>query len=260
MNITTLHIVYYSATYTTQRIVREMAKVIGFETIEHDITMRPLDEQLQLSEHDVLLIGMPVFGGLIPTDAAERLKKITGNRTPAILVAVYGNRHYDNALAQMCDIVKAQGFIPVSAAAFIARHSIFTTIAANRPDADDLAKARDFAKRSFELVSSVKNLPELDVPGKPDMVFRKPPLYPTGDERCTECGNCVELCPLSAIDANNPRQTDAERCIACGRCIVVCPSEARMFRGEMYEAGVARFEANFATPRQPKMFFSEIQN
>lgn len=260
MNIKTLHIVYYSATYTTQRIVREMAKAIGVDVVEHDITMSPLDEHLQLSEHDLLLMGMPVFGGLIPTDAAERLRRITGNHTPAIVVAVYGNRHYDNALAQMCEIAKEQGFIPASAAAFVARHSIFTSIAANRPDADDLAKARDFAKRSFELITSEENLQELEVPGKPDMVFRKPPLYPTGDERCTECGICVELCPVGAIDTPNPRRTDAERCIACGRCIVVCPSEARMFRGEMYGAGVARFEANFATPRQPEMFFSEIQN
>lgn len=255
MTIDTIHLVYYSATYTTQRIVREIAKAIDAPVIEHDITMHPLDGELQLSSTDLLILGMPVFGGLIPADAAQRLEMVSGANTPAILVAVYGNRHYDNALAQMRDIAVGQGFAPASAAAFIARHSIFTTIASNRPNTADIETAYDFACRSIDIITSHDNFPALEVPGKPDLVFRKPPLYPTGDEGCNSCGTCVDLCPSGAIDIEDPKSTNATLCTACGRCIVVCPSEARMFRGEVYEAGVARFEANFATPRQPEMFF-----
>jgi len=255
MKIDTIHLVYYSATFTTRRIVREIAKAIDANVIEHDITMHALDSELHLSGSDLLILGMPVFGGLIPTDASHRLEMIHGANTPAILVAVYGNRHYDNALVQMRDIATAQGFRPATAAAFIARHSIFTTIAANRPDSADIEKAYDFACRSIDIISSHDRFPPLELPGKPGLVFRKPALFPTGDDRCSSCGICVDLCPAGAIDIEDPKSTNATLCNACGRCIVVCPSEARMFRGEAYNAGVARFEANFSDPRQPEMFY-----
>ena len=38
MNIRTIHSVYFSATYTTRKVVREIARVIGCETVEHDVT------------------------------------------------------------------------------------------------------------------------------------------------------------------------------------------------------------------------------
>ena len=38
MNITDIHVVYFSATYTTRTIVREIAKAIGGNIIEHDVT------------------------------------------------------------------------------------------------------------------------------------------------------------------------------------------------------------------------------
>lgn len=49
-----------------------------------------------------------------------------GNNTPAIIAAVYGNRHYDDALLQMKDILTEQGFYVIAAGAFIAeKRSLF---------------------------------------------------------------------------------------------------------------------------------------
>lgn len=45
------------------------------------------------------------------------------------------------------------------------------------------------------------------------------------DEKCIECGLCVNNCPASCIDVNN-RYVDNTRCIKCFNCINLCPQKS----------------------------------
>ena len=87
----------------------------------------------------------PVYSGHMPGAAKERFKNIKakGNQ-PAILVAVYGNRAFEQALTDLETFIKERGYTPVSAAAFVCEHSYSTPetpIAAGRPDISDLQEA-----------------------------------------------------------------------------------------------------------------------
>ncbi len=45
--------------------------------------------------------------------------------------------------------------------------------------------------------------------------------------RCTRCGICIEVCPVSAISLqNNETVINRETCIGCGRCTQACPKDA----------------------------------
>ena len=46
-------------------------------------------------------------------------------------------------------------------------------------------------------------------------------------EICQNCGKCVSRCPVGAIPAENPKETDAEKCIVCMACVAECPIQAR---------------------------------
>ena len=49
------------------------------------------------------------------------------------------------------------------------------------------------------------------------------------DEKCTECGACLTLCPTAALwrDAKTQRvDFDADKCIACEICVPICPPRA----------------------------------
>ena len=49
------------------------------------------------------------------------------------------------------------------------------------------------------------------------------------EERCTNCGVCVTICPPGAFEVDpKTRQVsfDHEKCVACGLCIKACPPRA----------------------------------
>lgn len=46
-------------------------------------------------------------------------------------------------------------------------------------------------------------------------------------EKCTGCGECIEACPLSAIEMDgDAAKVDEDTCSDCGACVDVCPVEA----------------------------------
>jgi len=260
MKLTQINLVYFSATYTTQRIVRQIADQFGTDAIkEYDITQELPKENIRLSKDELLIIGAPVYSGRIPAKALEAFRSLKGEGTPAIVVGVYGNREYEDALVEMKDAVEANGFRVISAAAFVAQHSIFSHVAVGRPDEKDMRLAAEYGKRIdglLEKTEDIGQLPLLEVKGnRPYREAGASHAVPIQvDEECNECGTCIELCPYDAISENDPRVTDYERCQTCGRCIVVCPLQVRHFSGQFFEMVGQKFAVALAERKEPEIF------
>ncbi len=47
---------------------------------------------------------MPVYAGRVPALAVERLKGIKTSGVKCVIVAIYGNRAYEDALVEMQDV------------------------------------------------------------------------------------------------------------------------------------------------------------
>ena len=261
MNIKNIHLVYYSATFSTRRIVREIASQFEKPIKEYDITSDVPKNDVSLdSDGDLLIVGVPSYAGRVPEMAAQSLKRFLGNNTPAIIVCAYGNRAYDDTLIELKDIVEAHGFKLVSAAAVIAQHSIFPKVAEGRPDADDMEKLHEFAVNSKELLSQISKMSavsRLMVKGNRPYRDTKPiPLHPEGSKsKCTSCHACAKMCPVGAISMEEPYKTNEKKCISCGRCIVVCPEHARHIGGLLYKTASWKFEKDYAEPKQPEFFY-----
>lgn len=261
MKITSVRVVYFSATYTTQKIVRAVAQTFGAPVVEHDITCAPPDLEITVTDPgELLVVGAPVYAGRIPSRAAEALKRTSGDNTPAIAVCVYGNRDYDDALIELADIIEGRGFRVVAAGAFVAQHSIFPKLAQGRPDERDMLKISAFGKRCMETLSIMDgmNIPGgLEVRGKrPYKAAKVIPIVPKGSKRgCNLCGACARLCPTEAIDKDAPSLTDKRKCISCGRCVVVCPRGVRHFSGMLYTMVGKKLLSENALRKEPDWFF-----
>lgn len=258
-----IHLIYFSATYTTRKVVRTIAKRMGEIVAEHDITQTVPDADMEIDAKNLAIVGMPVYAGRIPAKAAEALSRFKGNKTPVIVVCVYGNRDYDDALLELKDITESNGFKVIAAGAFVAQHSIFPKVGADRPDEKDIQLMQVFADKSAELYHSAANtdlFSDILVKGnKPYKIPGNVPLKPKGNRHCNECGTCVKLCPTQAIDEAAPRKTNKEKCISCGRCIVICPQKARAFRGLLYKIVSRKFTKANSTCKEPEMAYAMLQ-
>jgi len=45
-------------------------------------------------------------------------------------------------------------------------------------------------------------------------------------EKCTGCGICVDICPVSTIELKDNKAVIGDDCVGCGQCEQECPNEA----------------------------------
>ena len=207
-----------------------------------------------LTADDVAIIAVPSYGGRVPVPAARRLAQVQGGGARAVLVCVYGNRAYEDTLAELADLAEAAGFRVAAGVAAVAEHSIARQFAAGRPDEADKAALQGFrGKIQAKLDAGNDTVPTLpgNRPYKPGMAKA---MVPRTSKRCIDCGRCAAACPTGAIDAVDPRQTDPARCIGCMRCVRLCPAEARSPDPQALAALSAHLEPLCAGRKENELF------
>ncbi len=222
----------FSPTGGTEKVSALLIKELSKEYTTIDLTNNGTNfSDIFLSQDDIALIAVPSFGGRVPNTAVKRLSQIRANCTKAILVCVYGNRAYEDTLAELQDISRDAGFSIIAAIAAIAEHSISHKYGAGRPDTVDYQSLKEFAdKIKIKIDGNDCSIP--DIPGnRPYRKTGKVGIIPKPTKKCIKCGLCAKSCPVGAIDKKNPAKVDKEACISCMRCISVCPTKARKING-----------------------------
>lgn len=226
-----LNVFYFSPTGGTKKAALQLAGALGGETVCTDLTVHPA----QAAPADAAVIAVPSFGGRVPPLAAQRIRLLQGGGTPAVLLCVYGNRAYEDTLAELRDLAAEAGFRAVAAVAAIAEHSIARRFAAGRPDAQDLERLSAFGEAIRQKLDRGE-LTEPELPGnRPYKPYGVLPMLPAPTGGCVCCGVCARECPAQAIDPQDVSKVDKNACISCMRCIAVCPHVARQLPPERLE-------------------------
>ena len=254
-------LIYYSPTGTSKKVLEGVATGLGIKGIEH-IDLTPAETAGKnhcVPAGELAVFAVPVYSGRVPLVAAQRLKNVKGNGTPAVLIAVYGNRAIEDALIELKDITTEQGFKAVASASFIGEHSFSndaTPIAVGRPDKEDLEKAKDFGEKVKAKIEGMEKLVEVKVPGNKPYRDRNPvPRAPeTTAETCTLCGACAEVCPTNAVTVTDKVETVKESCSACSACVKACPTGARVWTNEGVKKAATWLVANYSSRREPEFF------
>lgn len=223
-----IHQITFSPTGGTRRVNDYICEGIGVNPFVTDLCVKEGQIRLpDIHEEDLVIIAMPVFAGRVPALAVERLRRIQSNLAKCAVVAVYGNRAYDDALLEMQDVTTEMGFRVVAAVSAVAEHSIARVYAAGRPDSEDRKELAAFGAAIINKVEGTDEYKPLSLPGNRPYRAGNTGPFPTADERCTDCGTCRKLCPADAIPADNLRNVHKDTCISCMRCLSVCPTKAR---------------------------------
>jgi len=256
----TIKTLYFSPTGTTKKIVETISKTLGVVENNYNITLpKHRDILPSFDKEDLLVVGIPVYAGRIPRLIIDQLTNIKGNETPIVLVAVYGNRDYDDALLEMKDVFVQNGFMPIAAGAFIGEHSYTSEVASNRPDIEDLKICKEFAETiKTHLYLGDYKTKELHVKGNFPYREIKPslPLGPTVDESCISCGICTINCPTGALKYNRHISVIDDLCIRCHACVRKCPFHAIDFEEKLDPVKNWLID-NFTERRESELFYLE---
>lgn len=248
--------IFFSATGGTEQVARLLSLALKSKIEKIDILANPGGSTDGDSNEEVMLVA-PVYGGRLPQMAANYFSQLNGNGRKAIAVVVYGNRDYDDALLELCDIASKAGFKIVGAGVFVAQHSIFPKVATDRPDMEDVEKMREFAKLAKASLNSDSILDLSKIKGKrPYKPLMKIPFHPRVNKNfCTNCKICVAACPVGAVSVDDPTSLKSDICMACGRCIKACPHDARSFGGVLYRLVDWKFSRDNQKRKEPEWFF-----
>ena len=185
----------------------------------------------------------------------------------------YGNRNFDNSLAELLSVLRANGFLPLAAAAFACRHAFSDRICPERPRVEELAEARGFAMRAaealkvadpavLEAASLAFTVPgDAEAPyyvpkgedGAPAKFLKAKPL--TDLSKCLHCGACAAHCPMGSIDAADTSNVPGI-CIKCQACVRGCKQGAKYFEDAAFLSHVRMLEQNFAVPEKENLYLS----
>ena len=272
MEIRQIQAVYWSATGNTDKAVNTIADALSAALgapVKRISFTRPAErrEDLSFAAGDLVVFGMPTYAGRLPNKMLPFVREhVHGNGALAAAVVTFGNRAYDNSLAELCAVLEADGFHTVAGGAFACRHAFTDALADGRPDWDDKRQMEDFARRTAEKVNTLTEIPPpVSVPGDPAAAYYVPrgtdgqpakflKAKPQTDlSRCTDCGACARLCPMGAIDPENVASVPGT-CIKCQRCVRKCTKHAKYFDDPAFLSHVAMLERNFTEPKENEVF------
>lgn len=255
MTIKKVKYYYFSPTNTTRKVVEKIAQGTNLEVEEENITFIEKNKDSYLNDKDTLVIvGVPVYAGRVPQIILKTLKSIKGEGF-VVPIVVYGNRAFEDALVELEDILKENGFSILAGGAFIGEHSYTKKVGTNRPDSQDLEIAFNFGKKIVEKIEkgdfSQPTLPG-NRPYKPDMPVRI--FAPSANNKCVYCRKCWVVCPVGAIDSRKPDIVDVEKCIHCYACIKICTFNGREVVDNPVKPIIEMLESKFVDRKEPEIF------
>jgi len=238
-------------------------------------------EEHVFDENDIVVFGTPVIAGRVPNVLLKFLDTIQGGGAMAIPVVLYGNRNFDDGLIELRNILESRGFRTVAGAAFIGEHSFSKTLAAGRPDVQDMEIANEFAVKVADKILGIINdndgdnakiAAALEAAGPVEVKGCEPirPYYKPQDragnhinilkvtpklhaDKCTGCGLCVAVCPMGSIKEDAPGVVNGI-CIKCCGCEKKCPEGALYFDDPGYLYHKEELELGYADRKEPELF------
>ena len=272
MRICQVYAVYWSATgnsrKTAETIAGKMAECLDCSVVSRDFTLPGARESdLTFSASDAAVFCLPTYAGKLPNKVLPYLQtRICGNGALAVGAVTFGNRSFDNSLAELCDVLEQNHFRTIAAGAFAARHAFTDRLAPGRPDEADLAEMKYLAEQAAAKITVSADIPgPVRVPGDSQAPYYTPKgldgqparflkAKPATDPaRCTGCGACARLCPMGSISPENPAEIPGT-CIKCQRCVRFCPQQAKYFSDKAFLSHVAMLEQNFREQSKNAVF------
>jgi len=258
MKISGLYEVYFSPTGHTKKVIDVFSKAWNIPRTKVDLTNMNVEfDKFDIYDDDLCVFAVPSYCGRVPVTATQRIKQMKGNNTPAIIITTYGNRHYEDTLCELQDVIESKGFYVVAALAVPTEHSIVPEIAQGRIDEEDSAKLLTMAVAVREYIAEKNGFNFAKLKGNDTYrELKNMELIPSVAGKCIDCGVCAINCPVGAIPLDDTKETDETRCISCMRCVTYCPAKARIMPKAKISAIASKLKKDCEERKEIEIFIN----
>jgi ferredoxin len=232
----TTGIYYFSGTGNSLKVARDLADELKDAEL---ISIAKTGGSVPNPEYEKIGIVFPVYMWGVPLIVSDFLKKLKNSKSYFFAVATYGGMP-GAAIVQVSDLLKASG-IKLSSGFAVRMPGNYTPMYGAIPEGKQKKMFEEAAKK-------VKTIAEFVISGKSNKLeksfpiinwlltnkfysFAAPHIHEMDkrfrvDEKCTSCGICEKVCPVSDITLKNGKPVWHNRCQQCLACLQWCPAEA----------------------------------
>ena len=159
--ISQIRVCYFSPTGGTLRVAQIVAEQLG-EALQipikyHSYTLPSERRQLPtFADNELIIWATPTYAGRIPNKTLDFVRSAMNIKDlPCIAIVTFGNRNFDNALAELAALMRDGGGKLLGAAAVVTRHVFSEIIAIDRPNTQDCQQITAFSIQILEKLSEL---------------------------------------------------------------------------------------------------------
>lgn len=244
-------VVYFSGTGNTEAIAQGYQEAMT--QAGHDVSLASIEQMEGIPEHDLLIVGGPIYGGSMPDILIQWVRKtvpktMTGKK--AIVFSTSAGFVNAKGVKSIGKKLNKKGYSLVDMPTYEMPRNFYMDKYQPTPESDQI---RQFAEASVGILKSINRVDstaEIKISESVVMsdlmadVFR---LLAQSlgksfhiNNNCIGCGKCQANCPESNIDYIKKEYSN--RCRMCTRCIHNCPVNAISYKGKFIQQYQVHYE------------------
>lgn len=243
-------IIYFSGTGNTRAVAEGYKKVLSIKG--HEAYIMSIEESQSLMEHDILIIGGPIYAGNMPDEliywVKKHVKQVKGKK--AMVFSTSAGLLNANGVKSIGRKLTKKGYELISMETFEMPRNFYIDKYKPTPDAVQKQQFENAAIKITESLRSIDGTISLNVDESVIMIDFLADLFRIMakfmgksfaiSESCIGCGLCEKNCPKHNILYKDKKYLD--RCILCTRCIHNCPVNAISYKGKHIDQYKVHFD------------------
>jgi ferredoxin len=243
-------IIYFSGTGNTKAIAQGYQ--VALSKRGHIVTIKSIEETQDLDEHELLIIGGPIYAGYMPDKlinwTRKNVTKVTEKQ--AIVFSTSAGLSNANGVKSIGKKLIRKGYTLLDMAKFEMPRNFY--IDKYEPTDEGIQKLQ-FENAGAKIIDSINCLDKSSSLSIEESVIMNDFLSDFFrllaknmgksfkiHENCINCGLCEKNCPQNNIKYKEKQYLN--RCIMCTRCIHNCPVNAISYKGKHIEQYKVHYE------------------